>query len=317
MANILQRYGYIRHLNFVLPRKRLHAASYNYLNKPGEPLTARSLIPPPAGQHYDLLWNHGIYNSTFIHSIMPLDAVYITMLRQPLQQFVSAFEYYGNIPGSYINAIMTSNVSNPLAEYLGHPALYESTMRYLTYLRNKQAEDLGMEARHVTNLSLRRQYIQQLAADFHLVMITEFFDESLVLLRRLLCWDVQDVLYLPKNRNHLKKERNFSAEHRRQHRLLSIADYDLYHFFYQRFILTMKSQEPDFQEEVRYFKELLGHVQTQCVQEGEVTVNRSQWHAQFTLTPRDCQLMQQSELPFLDDIIMDALMRYHLSVKNN
>ncbi|XP_025105689.1 galactosylceramide sulfotransferase-like [Pomacea canaliculata] len=47
VANILQRYGYIRHLNFVLPRKRLHAASYNYLNKPGEPLTARSLIPPP------------------------------------------------------------------------------------------------------------------------------------------------------------------------------------------------------------------------------------------------------------------------------
>jgi hypothetical protein len=72
---------------------------------------------------------------------------------------------------------------------------------------------------------------QELSRDFQLVMLTEYFDESLVLLRRLLCWGVKDVLYIPKNQNSLKPSFTFTANDYALHRHLAEADYELYEFF--------------------------------------------------------------------------------------
>ena len=316
MANILQRYGFTRQLNFVLPRRRMHTTSYNYITKVGEAVSHDRLIPPPLGEHYDILWNHGIYDSQFYHSILPADTVYVSILRQPLQQFQSAFEYYGHIPGSFLHKILQKNVSNPLSLYLQQPSLYEWPGAYTSYIRNKQSQDLGMKNVHVLNDTLRREYIQQLGKEFQLVMITEFFDESLVLLRRLMCWSVKDVLYIPKNKNVYKKKRVFSAKDRAEHRKLNVADYDLYNFFLKRFSDTVARQKPDFRKEVAYFKKLLQSVQSHCSRPGGppvLKVPSTQWSAQFTVGPEDCKLMQKHELLFLDDLMVDSIRRYQKS----
>ena len=318
MANILQRYGFTRQLNFVLPRRRMHTTSYNYITKVGEAVSHDRLIPPPLGEHYDILWNHGIYDSQFYHSILPADTVYVSILRQPLQQFQSAFEYYGRSSGSPLYNIMQVNVSNPLSLYLQQPSLYNGREVYTSYIRNKQSEDLGMRTEHVLNDTMRREYIQQLGKEFQLVMITEFFDESLVLLRRLMCWSVKDVLYIPKNKNVYKKKRVFSAKDRAEHRKLNVADYDLYNFFLKRFSDTVAKQKPDFRKEVAYFKELLQNVQSYCSQVGGASVlevPRTQWNAQFTVGPEDCRLMQKPVLPFLNDLMVDGVRKYKESVE--
>lgn len=273
------------------------------------------LIPPPVGEHFDILWNHGIYDAHFFHSIMPPDTVYISILREPLQQFVSAFEYYGNIPGSYINDIMVKNFSNPLSEYLQHPSKYEPALQFTTYLRNKQAEDLGMRAEHVVSAKLREQYIKQLAAEFHLVMITEYFDESLVLLKRLLCWDLKDVIYIPKNKNNLKKQRMFSSDDLARHEKLSRADYDLYEVFHERFLSAMRKAGNDFHEEVDYFRTVLGKVNTHCRLGIVLNVATTRWNKQFNVTEKDCWLMKRGELHFLDQIVLDAVRRYQSSLQ--
>ena len=144
MANILQRYGFTRKLNFVLPRKRIHSRSYNYITMPGQAVSRDKLIPPPVGEHYDIMWNHAIYNSQFYHSILPPDTTYVSILRQPLQQFQSAFEYYGHIPGSFLYKILQKNVSNPLSLYLQQPSIYEWPGAYTSYIRNKQSQDLSL-----------------------------------------------------------------------------------------------------------------------------------------------------------------------------
>ncbi|XP_070185723.1 galactosylceramide sulfotransferase-like [Littorina saxatilis] len=316
VANILQRYGFTRHLNFVLPRKRIHARSYNYITMPGQQVTRDKLIPPPLGEHFDILWNHAVYDSPFYHSIMPEDTVYVSILRQPLQQFQSAFEYYGHIPGSFLYNILQKNVSNPLSLYLHNPSLYEWPGAYTSYIRNKQAQDLGMRNVHVVNDTLRGQYIQQLGREFDLVMITEFFDESLVLLRRLLCWRVRDILYVPKNKNMYKKERVFSAEDMQLHRKLNVADYDLYEFFLERFNDTVAKQGPDFHDEVNYIKNLLPRLQIHCSNPNSVsplTIVASRWNEAFSVGPEDCKLMMKHELLFLDDIMVDAIRRYQRS----
>ena len=43
-----------------------------------------------------------------------------------------------------------------------------------------------------------REKNQQLDSEFELVMIQEYFDESLLLLRKLFCWEMDDIVYLAK-----------------------------------------------------------------------------------------------------------------------
>ena len=42
-------------------------------------------------------------------------------------------------------------------------------------------------------------WLKEIERDFLLVLIVEYFDESLVLLKRLMCWKLQDILYQKRN----------------------------------------------------------------------------------------------------------------------
>ncbi|KAL8573588.1 hypothetical protein ACOMHN_007141 [Nucella lapillus] len=318
VANILQRYGFLRDLNFVLPRKRISVMSYNYLSMPGQSPSRAMLIPPPMGQRYDVLWCHGIYHRAFYHGLMPPDTVYVTILRHPLEQFLSSFEYYGQMPGSYLTRMYhMKNVSNPLSVYLRDPSRYEDPRKMTSFIRNKQSQDLGMTTEHVQNATLRHHYIQQLGHDFHLVMMTEFFDESLVLLRRLMCWSLRDIIYITKNKNAFKKERSFSPEDLARHRQLNVADFELYEFFHDRFQRTLKEQGSDFKQEVEMYKRLLKRVLMYCTRwsGNDVTfkVPATRWSGAFVLTSYDCTLMHKPELAFLNDLILDTVRKYQRS----
>lgn len=303
VASILQRYGYTRNLTFVLPNKKRGTTSYNYLSKPGQPLTSASVIPHSLGGHYDILWNHAIYDRVAFRNLMPPDTVYVTILREPFQQFVSAFIFYnGILPLGYNGSVQLSSLISDFLHYgvKGH---------LLTYFRNKQAEDLGMTPEHVLNASARSHYMQQLDGDFHLVMITEYFHESLILLRHLMCWELKDVIYLPKNENVHGRSLVFSSHDRRIHRQFAQADYDLYTFFKEKFLYTLRAQGDSFRQEVRHFEEILEQVKYYCeiqlihTSQSFTVVGASSWNNEFLFTSYDCELISLTELDFLDRIV--------------
>lgn len=58
-----------------------------------------------------------------------------------------------------------------------------------------------------------KKHIDELAEKIDLVLIMEYFDESLVLLKRELCWDLDDVVYFKLNqRSQEYKQQNITAE---------------------------------------------------------------------------------------------------------
>jgi hypothetical protein len=167
----------------------------------------------------------------------------------------------------------------------------------------------------------RHQYVLQLARDFQLVMLTEYFDESLVLLRRLLCWGVKDVLYIPKNKNSFKQQRDFTSEDVSIHRKLNVADYELYDFFLARLQRQMAAQGEDLVSEVAAFKQTLERVQAYCAMAGapgsrmgSLRFPESYWSQAFLVSADDCRMMQKHELIFLDELMVDAIRRYQKSV---
>ncbi|KAL8593176.1 hypothetical protein ACOMHN_009831 [Nucella lapillus] len=300
LANIIQRYGFTRNLNFVLPNRPPKSVAYNYISKRGELFNQTSILPPPPGGHYDLLWNHAIYNRTAFNSFMPHDTVYISILREPFQQFVSSYAFY-NSPD--MDKYLSSRV-NPFSHYL----YYMPHTQLLNYFRNKQAEDLGMGPQHVLNSTLRHLYLQDLNQELQLVLITEFFDESLVLLRRLLCWSIKDILYMPQNKNSFKPKFVFSGQDYARHQQLAAADYDLYKFFKHKFLRILAAQELDFEHEVTHFREVLREVRRFCQQtplnsSRQFFVPRSPWSLAFTINSLECRMLVIHELTFLDKLL--------------
>ena len=67
-----------------------------------------------------------------------------------------------------------------------------------------QIFDLGLQHKYYNDPATIRKHINDLAEKIDLVLIMEYFDESLVLLKRELCWDLDDVVYFKLNQRSLE-----------------------------------------------------------------------------------------------------------------
>lgn len=299
IANILQRFGITHHLNFALPRKMVNTPGFNYINRAGEVFSANRLIPLPNNKSYNILWSHSIYNRTAFRNVLPADTVYISILREPFQQFVSSLYYYGILKA--VQKIYPSfvNETNPISSFLAEPKYNKIVRRrggHYGYGCNKQAEDLGFGEREFINETLRQTYIKQLDHDFTFIMIMEHFDESLLILKKKLCWSMKDILYIPKNINTRKPKRVFSSIDYKRHEVYSQVDHSLYSYFTNVYIKTVLKQNKDFFKELTHFKKLLILVKEKCTFGLSFTVEATPWHEAFRVDQSDCYLMIMTEL---------------------
>ncbi|KAB0405320.1 hypothetical protein E2I00_010024, partial [Balaenoptera physalus] len=87
-----------------------------------------------------------------------------------------------------------------LAEFLQDPDRYYDPHGYNAhYLRNLLFFDLGYDSDLDPRSPQVQEHILEVERRFHLVLLQEYFDESLVLLKDLLCWELEDVLYFKLN----------------------------------------------------------------------------------------------------------------------
>ncbi|EDO27713.1 predicted protein, partial [Nematostella vectensis] len=135
---------------------------------------------------------HARYNRATLTSFMPNDTVYVTILRDPVTQFESTFSYM-----KFSELLGISNESDALETFLEKPKeilvdyVLTKDLRVnshrLKLIRNGMFFDLGLESKDFENKTRIADSIKDLESQFDLIMLLEHFDESLVLLRRLLC----------------------------------------------------------------------------------------------------------------------------------
>ncbi|XP_059164093.1 galactose-3-O-sulfotransferase 2-like [Physella acuta] len=306
VATLLQRFGIVHGLNFALPNRPFHDKFYNYITRPGEILTRDSVVPLPPGKQYNILLNHAIYNRTAFRQLMPENTVYLTILREPFQQFVSAFEYYNM--ASYFSSMVPSvrNASNPISLYLSDPHAFEGESTLFSYIRNKQSEDLGLTRAAYDSPLVLNSSINIIDREFLLVMIVERLDESLLLLKRELCWSVKDILYISKNANTKKAKRSFTPSDHDNHRKLNHPDYALYGHFLKVLENKLDAQSADFFSELKQFQFLLKGVKQACLTTASFYAAESRWHDSFNVTQEDCKLLLMSVTAGLDYLLLRA-----------
>ena len=245
-ANILFRYGDRRNLTFVLG--------------PGDlkwPQRFRISSALPIHRQPNILCSHTRFNKKPMNWLFPPEtSKYVTILRNPVDNFESSFNYYhlGKQFGLGIDPVVS------LEKFLERPSSYYYTSGKFVVkrfsLRNPMMFDLGLSLRFFQNYTAVTDYINFLNKEFDLVMIMDYFDESLVLLKRLLGWDIDDILYAKVNER-LGKEKAFNLSDRVQENIKrwNKADVLLFNYFNATFWRKVEMEGSGFYEDLSAFRE--------------------------------------------------------------
>ena len=130
--------------------------------------------------------------------LMEKDTVFITILRNPVSQFESTFSYV-----EFAQLLGIKATKDPLVTFREDPgktmakisdlSTSGSVIPYLNLLRNGQSFDLGSESVKFF-IKEASDTITELDSSFNLVLMMEYFDESLGLLASELCWDIRECI---------------------------------------------------------------------------------------------------------------------------
>ena len=85
--------------------------------------------------------------------------------------------------------------------------------------------DFGLDEIHFENSTVIRSKIEEIESTFELVLLTEQFDESMVLLKDLLCWDYRDMSSLKLNAQKTSSKSKISIEARENLKKWMWGDY--------------------------------------------------------------------------------------------
>lgn len=299
LQNILFRFGRNRNLTFVFTTSNNYFSTQSKYHFP--------LVKPKYRDGYDIHCIHGVFNHTIYSSILPADSIYFAIVRDPLQVFISAVNYYTQ-PTLHLPYLMRVP-GNILQNLIRHSEKYDPS--FFSYTKNVMARDLGFPA--TNSAAETEQYLNQLGTVFKTVLIVEHFDESLILLRRYLQWSIEDILYIP---NNVHKQERWSLAN------LSTSDLDLfqnrnkldisvYTYFYKQFWRQFAAEGEGIVSEVVHFKNILNKVMIYCTQDPEIlrekdqvkevlVISESEWNPEFSVNLDDCDQMKMEEIPFIN-----------------
>ena len=297
LTSIFRRFGYERNSSFVLPLGNKLYVGWPYQTLP-------MYYRPTKTGEYNILCEHSVYNKTILKELMPKDTVYITSMREPFVQFKSMFNYY-NVD----KKVGISDKTDPITIYLNNVNYYEEiykshdlqktrhcipdnfsmTYNLMSFNLGFPTGAMGLTQDLSNDESAIKSWLDDISRTFQHVLIVEYFEESLVLLRRKLCWTWRDIIY--KTGNNVLKYPWKSQENpnnRKIYEQWSKVDVILYDHFNRTFWEKVK-QERDLHEEVAAFKETLINVNAFCkTGQGSYIVPANPWTKQLTITQDMC-----------------------------
>ncbi|XP_036849552.2 galactosylceramide sulfotransferase isoform X2 [Manis javanica] len=221
LLNILFRFGQKHGLKFAFPNGR------NDFHYPA--FFTRSLVQDyRPGACFNIICNHMRFHYDEVRGLVPPNATFITVLRDPARLFESSFHYFGSV----VPFTWKLSSHDKLAEFLQDPDRYYDPNGYNAhYLHNLLFFDLGYDSSLDPGNPQVQEHILEVERRFHLVLLQEYFDESLVLLKDLLCWELEDVLYFKLNARRTSAVPRLSGELYQRATTWNVLDARLYHHF--------------------------------------------------------------------------------------
>ncbi|XP_070565525.1 galactosylceramide sulfotransferase-like [Ptychodera flava] len=209
-------------------------------------------------QGYDFIANHIFYHRAAMENIVK-DAKYITILRSPYTRLRSKF-FYSNKYRHYIDPASEPNPLLAFLKLLERSGSTEQDCCCVSLEANDLSRRLGVCA---TNREDLTDNIQQLDRELDLVLLTEYYDESLILLKKLMCWEFEDIVYHSQKiyKNPLPP---ITSKMKSIVDKISIADLQLYNHFNKTFWEKVKNYDGDFEADLAEFRNIKKKVTEKC-----------------------------------------------------
>ena len=147
----------------------------------------------------------------------------------------------------HINGGKASMTKNFMASYFGLHTTFNAT-----------------ECSHTNNIS--SCLIGVIEDNFDLILINEYYDESLLMLQDLIGWGIEDILYLQlRKANYVNKYRATNDVFIQKHKTWSPIDYNIYHHFRAKLQDKLKNLGEPFYARTKIFKNALYQFRAFCV----------------------------------------------------
>ena len=186
VTNTLLRYAENNKLNVGLP------IAYHW-EMAGYPASFDARLIDPQIERYNVLCHHMKFDKENVRKLMSDDAKYITILRDPVQNFESAFGFFKDYPYPEWNLEGQAGINS----FLDEPErFYNKSTPWYFRAKNYMSFDLGFDHENDSDGYIK-QVISEMESTYNFVMMTDYFEESMILLKDLLCLDMDDIVYLP------------------------------------------------------------------------------------------------------------------------
>lgn len=301
----LQKYAYLHNLSMMVP-----AVGFNAFNWPIKFKPDQDNLRSPNGEQFDMMVNHIIFNKSSISTVMKPDAQYVTIVRNPIAHLRSAFQYFDlnrdNRFGKGVEAITHYLLDPPKYDSMPSwmaPVLPLADNRINSMTRNLQSADLGLSYWNFDNADKVQIFLEYTMETFHFIVVLERLEESLVLLRRHMCWKLQDIMFISKNVNPLRlfEMKDLSESSRRSALRWNNVDLLLFNAANRRLDILKKSLI-GVEREVAAYKSIQLDITRHCWQmmqrrerESSMTVPAGEWNEEFTVDKKFCTLLLLDE----------------------
>ena len=188
--------------------------------------------------------------------------------------------------------------SNPIGTFLRNPGPIWIGARHVNHsLRNIMAYDLGLPPSSFDDDDAIESHIGLIDRQFRLIMITEYMDESLILLKRYMCWEMKDILYVSLKADSTEADYGPpTSDDEKVHRKWSKADYMFYDYFNATFWRKVEKQDTGFWDEVRtlqYLTKILSELCQRITKYDEYPIlPATHYNEQILITEYKCSVFR-------------------------
>nr|XP_025041318.1 galactose-3-O-sulfotransferase 2-like [Pelodiscus sinensis] len=189
IMNLLFRFGETHNLTFALPARGASQLGYPHYFRAE---FVEGFGAPGHAPHFNIMCHHLRFLRDQVQRVMPNSTFYFSILRNPVHLMESSFSYYkGTSPFARARS---------LEEFLSQPErFYRPLEPDSHYAKNLMAFDFGFNHNGAVSAQHSQQMLRHLEQVFDLLLLSEYFDESMVLLKEALCWDLDSVVAFPLN----------------------------------------------------------------------------------------------------------------------
>ncbi|KAL1770703.1 galactose-3-O-sulfotransferase 2 [Sigmodon hispidus] len=262
MLNIFYRFSESHNLSVALPKGSAYHLGYPWffvaryvegVNQDGH-----------LNHHFNVMCNHLRFNFPEVQKIMPRDTFYLSIIRNPVSQLESSFIYYKN----YVPAFRQVK---SLDQFLEDPWKYYNVSLSVrnAYAKNNMWFDFGFDNNARAEVDYVRKCLLQVERQFHLVLIADYFDESMVLLRRRLRWQLDDVVSFKLNVRSQQTVSRLTPESQERAKQWCELDWQLYQHFNRTFWAQLHAEVSPRQlrEELDQLRARRRELTTLCLQD--------------------------------------------------